>query len=115
VKITADGKNALLTLSNGDMRRVLNLLQATHIAYPQVTEDVVYMTAGAAIPTVIKNMLASLLKDSFDEGYVVIHSGIIDFGFALSDIVTELTTLVHNTQFPDKVHLLLLHVYLFID
>jgi DNA polymerase III delta prime subunit len=29
--------------------------------------------------------------------------GVVDFGFALSDIITELTTLVHNTAFPGKV------------
>ena len=46
VNISAGGKQALLQLSGGDMRRVLNLLQATHLSYELVDEEVVYLTAG---------------------------------------------------------------------
>jgi replication factor C subunit 3/5 len=66
VNITEDGKEALLRLSGGDMRRVLNLMQATHMAYPEVDENVVYTTAGAALPVVIDNMFKSLMNDSFN-------------------------------------------------
>ena len=57
VNITDDGKSALVTLSGGDLRRVLNLLQSTHASYPEINADVVYMTAGAALPSVINDIL----------------------------------------------------------
>ena len=51
------------------MRRVLNLLQSTHLSYAEVSEEVVYMTAGAAVPKVIEQMLDSLLNDGFQTAY----------------------------------------------
>lgn len=36
VDATEGGKNAILALADGDLRRVLNLLQSTAMAYPQV-------------------------------------------------------------------------------
>ena len=56
VNITEAGTAALLQLAGGDMRRVLNLLQATHLSYETVDEEVVYLTAGAAVPKVIEQM-----------------------------------------------------------
>jgi replication factor C subunit 3/5 len=49
VVITEGGKTALLQLAGGDLRRVLNLLQSAAMAYPEITEEAVYLTAGAAL------------------------------------------------------------------
>ncbi len=71
---TPDGLTALMELAAGDMRRVLNLLQSTHMAYPIVNSENVYLTAGAAIPAVIQNLLRSLLNDSFDDAYKLLST-----------------------------------------
>lgn len=73
VKLTENGKTALLQLAGGDMRRVLNLLQATHLSYEEVDEEVVYLTAGAAVPRVIEHMFQSLMNDSFLQAYNTIN------------------------------------------
>ena len=46
VEVTEDGRKALLALSGGDMRRVLNILQSTAMAYDMVNEDNVYLCVG---------------------------------------------------------------------
>lgn len=61
VNATADGKKALMQLANGDMRRVLNLLQSTAMAYAVVDQQNVYLTAGAALPEVSFEALFILL------------------------------------------------------
>ncbi|CAN0484327.1 unnamed protein product, partial [Hapterophycus canaliculatus] len=38
VSITPDGVEAVMRLGQGDMRRVLNLLQSTHMAYQKARE-----------------------------------------------------------------------------
>ncbi len=48
------------------------------MAFPEVNEEVVYLTAGAAIPAVIEQTLQSLLNDDFSTAYskllrVIIH------------------------------------------
>lgn len=47
VNYTSEGRDAILQLADGDLRRVLNLLQSTSMAYPIVTQDAVYLTAGS--------------------------------------------------------------------
>lgn len=37
--MTDDGREALLTLSGGDMRKVLNILQSTSMAFDVVNEE----------------------------------------------------------------------------
>ena len=69
VQATQCGKDALMKLAAGDMRRVLNLLQSTYMAYPIVNEENVYLTAGAALPTVIEGILRSLFNDTFEDSY----------------------------------------------
>lgn len=44
--MTEDGRQALLNLANGDMRRVINILQSTSMAFDVVNEDNVYTCVG---------------------------------------------------------------------
>lgn len=69
VNATPGGRDAILALADGDLRRVLNLLQSTAMAYPQVTEDNVYLTAGAAMPSVIEGIFMALMNGSFENAY----------------------------------------------
>jgi hypothetical protein len=39
------------------------------MAFPEVNEEVVYLTAGAALPAVIDDTLRSLLNDDFKTAY----------------------------------------------
>jgi DNA polymerase III delta prime subunit len=40
IQISEGGKAAILQLACGDLRRVLNLLQSSHMSYPEITEEV---------------------------------------------------------------------------
>merc|ERR1739838_760402 len=46
VDVSDCGRKALLALAGGDMRKVLNILQSTNMAYDKVTEDYVYTCVG---------------------------------------------------------------------
>ena len=102
VNVTESGKNALLQLAGGDFRRVLNLLQSADMAYDVVDEESVYLTAGAAVPAVIDKMFHSLMNDGFEDAYRSILESNKNFGYALSDIVTCISTIVASTELPDE-------------
>merc|ERR1719220_3360382 len=57
VDVTDDGKEALMRLSQGDMRRVLNILQSCHMAFEEVTEDNVYTCTGHPLRSDITNIV----------------------------------------------------------
>lgn len=90
--VTEEGKDAILALANGDLRRVLNLLQATSMAYPSVNEDAVYLTAGAAVPKVIENMLTSLMNDTFADCY----SKILQVGFHSNRLTDDDESIIYT-------------------
>ena len=84
VNITEAGTAALLQLAGGDMRRVLNLLQATHLSYETVDEEVVYLTAGAAVPKVIEQMFNSLMTDPFETAYQTLYQVSLSEGWLIN-------------------------------
>jgi replication factor C subunit 3/5 len=67
--VTPDGLAAVLRLSGGDMRRVLNILQATSLGREVITEEAVYLCTGDPLPDDIKLVVETLLTASFTEAY----------------------------------------------
>ncbi len=64
-----DGKQALLKLSKGDMRRALNVLQACHAAYDVVDETAVYNCTGNPHPKDVEAVVQSMMRDEFSTSY----------------------------------------------
>ncbi|XP_018017644.1 replication factor C subunit 5 [Hyalella azteca] len=100
VNMTADGKQALVALAGGDMRRVLNVLQSTHLAYGKVTEDNVYTCVGHPLRSDIKTIINWMLNEDFRSAYNNIQKLKVDKGLSLQDIVTELHHYIHKIDFP---------------
>lgn len=69
VSYNDEGLQAILQLSNGDMRKCLNTLQATSLAYPLVDEKNVYICTGNASPGEMRQILDVLLNSNFSETY----------------------------------------------
>lgn len=68
LKVSEDGKKALIKLANGDMRKVLNVLQSTWMAYKDITEETVYLCVGHPTPNDIKTIINWLMSvESFQE------------------------------------------------
>lgn len=91
---TEDGMDAILRLAQGDMRRVLNLLQATSMSSPEVNEMNVYLTSGAPLPEDIKTILDLLMNQSFQMACQDIIKMCSTKGYALVDILRELTFMI---------------------
>ena len=101
--VSEDGKKALTTLSGGDMRKVLNVLQSTWLAFGAVTEENVYSCVGHPLPIDIKNIVNWLLNESYELCYSKIQDIKLKKGLALQDILTELHLFVNKIEFPDPI------------
>ena len=64
INVTEDGKAALLELSNGHMRRALDVLQACHAAYDMTDETAVYTCTGTQ-----RHRVRGQLDDEFGTCY----------------------------------------------
>ncbi|XP_067911277.1 replication factor C subunit 5 isoform X1 [Heterodontus francisci] len=109
VNITPDGLKAIVTLSNGDMRRSLNILQSTNMAYAEVSENAVYTCTGHPLKSDIANILDWMLNKDFTTAYRHIMELKTLKGLALHDILTEIHTFVHRVDLPPlvRIHLLI--------
>ncbi|KAI9346703.1 DNA replication factor [Pilaira anomala] len=108
VNITDDGKEALLRLSKGDMRRALNILQACHASYDRIDETAVYNCTGHPDPKVIDRIARSLMSEEFTTVYTKIEEIKKESGIALQDIITDLHTYTGVIDYPPKSRILLL-------
>ncbi|XP_074897958.1 replication factor C subunit 5 isoform X1 [Buteo buteo] len=96
VDVTEDGMKALVTLSSGDMRRALNILQSTTMAFGKVTEENVYTCTGHPLKSDIANILDWMLNQDFSTAYRKITELKTLKGLALQDILTEIHLFVHR-------------------
>jgi len=95
VTATPDGIEAILQLSGGDMRRVLNLLQSTAMSNDAVVdEEKVYLTSGAPLPADVDAVLHHLMNSNFKAATTQISEMCTLKGYALADILSCLTTKV---------------------
>uniref|UniRef100_A0A674PLY8 Activator 1 subunit 5 n=1 Tax=Takifugu rubripes TaxID=31033 RepID=A0A674PLY8_TAKRU len=108
IDITPDGMKAIVTLSSGDMRRSLNILQSTSMAYEKVTEETAYNCTGHPLRSDIANILDWALNKDFTTAYKQILELKTLKGLALQDILTEVHLLIHRVDFPPDIRIGLL-------
>lgn len=109
LEVSETGLVALVRLSNGDMRKALNILQSTHMASQQITEEAVYLCTGNPLPKDIEQISYWLLNDSFAESFKRISEMKTRKGLALVDIVREVTMFVFKIKMPSDVRVQLIN------
>ncbi|XP_055387397.1 replication factor C subunit 5 isoform X2 [Condylostylus longicornis] len=104
LKATEDGKKALLALSKGDMRKVVNTLQSTSMAFDIVNEINVYTCVGHPLRSDIERILLSLMSSTeFEKCYNEITKIKADKALALEDILVEIQLYVMRMEIPINV------------
>lgn len=105
IKITDDGRRAIHELSQGDMRRVVNLLQSTAMSFPgeQIDETKVYQCCGHPLKSDIEQIIELLLNSDIKTAYKEIQKLRIDKGLALQDILSQISLLVGRITFPQHI------------
>jgi replication factor C subunit 3/5 len=58
---------AIVKLSGGDMRKVLNILESCSLAYKNVTMQAVYDVTGRPSPTDVTEIYNALNSERFDQ------------------------------------------------
>ncbi|KDO80568.1 hypothetical protein CISIN_1g0178842mg, partial [Citrus sinensis] len=107
--VTEGGLAALVRLCNGDMRKALNILQSTHMASQQITEEAVYLCTGNPLPKDIEQISYWLLNESFADSFKRISEMKMRKGLALVDIVREVTMFVFKIKMPSDVRVRLMN------
>jgi len=108
VSVSQDGLNSIIRLAKGDMRRSLNILQCTSLAFDEVNEDNVYTCTGQPLRSDIKCIFDWMLNENFTTAYDNIIKLKNLKGLALQDMLTEVHSYVHRIEFPPHIKISLL-------
>ncbi|KAK4773271.1 hypothetical protein SAY87_028290 [Trapa incisa] len=109
LEVTENGLEALVRLCSGDMRKALNILQSTHMASQQITEEAVYLCTGNPLPKDIEQITHWLLNESFATSYKQISDIKMKKGLALVDIIREVTMFVFKIKMPSDIRIKLIN------
>jgi replication factor C small subunit len=98
LKITDDAINALIYLSEGDLRKVANLLQASAALGEKITEEVVYDVASQAKPTDVKEMIELALKGKFEDARKKLQDMLLRQGLSGEDVIREIHRQIYSLE-----------------
>ncbi|EDO16471.1 hypothetical protein Kpol_1066p38 [Vanderwaltozyma polyspora DSM 70294] len=105
IKIDDAAKKALLKVSKGDMRRVLNVLQASKAAVEEneeITEELIYDCCGMCRPGDVKKILKSILEEDFTSAYYTMNKICQEKGVASVDIIEEIVLLLEEYELQNE-------------
>ena len=99
--ITDDALEALVHVSQGDMRRAINSLQVAASLGENITVDLVYHTTGTARPEEVKDILQTAISGDFIAARNRLDEVMISYGLSGEDIIKQIHRTVFDLDIPD--------------
>lgn len=96
IDITQEAINIIVKWSNGDMRKILNALQSTYMAYSFIDEKTVNKCLGYPDKETITTILNNIITLPYGNAYNTVNSIIKKEGLSLTDIITEIHEIILN-------------------
>ncbi len=107
IEIPEDAAKAICEISEGDLRKATNLLQAAS-ATGNISKDGVYSVAAQARPDDIAKMLNMALEGRFADARKILYDMLIGQGLSGSDIVRAIHRQSLGLQIPEESKLLII-------
>ncbi len=96
---------ALYNISEGDMRKAINILQAAAMVSKHITVDLIYEIASVAKPKEIREILELALKGQFKEARSKLIDTMLKYGLAGEDMIRLIQKEVWSLPVDDKTKL----------
>ena len=102
LKIMEDGIDAILEVSEGDLRRTINILQAAASIGKPIDAETVYSVIGRANPYDVREMLKLAINGDFIGSRNKLRELILKYGLAGSDIIKQVHLEIFRLNIPEK-------------
>ena len=102
MKGTEDGFNALVYVSEGDLRRAINILQASAVLSKEVDEKLVFQVASKARPQEVRKIMNMALAGDFIGARKLLYNIMIEYGMSGDDVIRQMHKEVFNLDVEDK-------------
>ena len=108
LKIDEKAKDALYEISEGDCRKLENILQSAGAIENHITEDLVHSMASIAKPKEIKEVLELALKNKFIESRNKLLDLMLNYGLAGIDIIKQIQKEILELNIENKSKMILI-------
>jgi replication factor C small subunit len=102
INLLEDGIEAILEMSEGDLRRTTNILQTAASMNKPIDSETIYSVIGRANPYNVREMIGLALKGDFVGARDKLREMILKYGLAGSDIARQVHIEIFRLDFPDK-------------
>lgn len=102
ITIDSKGKNAIIEVSEGDCRKLENVMQSCAVLTNNVTDETVYSIASAARPKEIKEVIALALANKFVEARSKLLDTMLSHGLAGLDIIRQIQREILDLQLDNS-------------
>ncbi len=93
---------ALIEISQGDARKIENILQSSAAIQKNITAELIYQIAAVAKPKELKETLEKALKGNFTEAREKLLKIMLDYGLSGFDIVRQIQKELLNLNINSK-------------
>jgi replication factor C small subunit len=102
IKILDEGYDAIFEVSEGDLRKATNTLQAAASMGKVIDTETVYSVIGRANPADVNEMIKTAMKGDFLGARKQLREMILKYGVAGSDIIKQIHTEIFRSMLPDS-------------
>ena len=102
LKIDEKAKEALYEISEGDCRKLENVLQSSGAIESHITEDLVHSMASIAKPKEIRGVLELALKNKFIEARNKLLDLMLNYGLAGIDVIKQIQKEILELNLDNK-------------
>lgn len=99
--LSEDGIDAIIYVSEGDMRRAINVLQAASALKEKIDEDVIYEVSATASPGEVRDMMEVALEGNFEDAREKLMNLLINQGLAGDDVLQQMHREVFDLDIPE--------------
>ena len=108
LKIDEKAKEALYEISEGDCRRLENILQSCAAIEDKITEELVHSLASMAKPKEIKEVLELAVKNKFIEARAKLLDLMLSYGLAGIDVIKQIQKEIIDLELDNKSKMVLI-------
>ena len=102
LKIDEKAKEALYYITNGDCRKMENILQSSAALSNKITEELIYSIASVARPKEIDEVLNLALKNKFKDARNKLLDVMLEYGLSGLDIIKQIQKGILNLDIEPR-------------
>ncbi len=97
-----EAKDALVTVAEGDCRRVVNILQSCAAVAKNITPETVYSLASVAEPAEVKEVLITALRGDFLKAREKLLDVMLRYGLSGLDAIKQIQSEIWNLEIDGR-------------